>query len=215
MKLLIAVAIVKALTISVALRADLEQDAVDSASFRVGRNGLPLLIPVYIGKHKREFLLDTGTFLHVFDKRFRDTLGAPVRTSVVSTPGGDVATEMFTSPPMRLGKWDLPGEELVAVADLSSFYQYFGRANFVATIVRDIEIDDGAQPRREFELSARLGSEERRFTVPVARFRSLDWASEHLGAKAIIYPGEGKRDHTRCAVQTLSEEVEAGARKRT
>ncbi len=82
-------------------------------------------------------------------------------------------------------------------------------ANFVATIVRDIEIDDGAQPRREFELSARLGSEERRFTVPVARFRSLDWASEHLGAKAIIYPGEGKRDHTRCAVQTLSEEVEA------
>ncbi len=79
--------------------------------------------------------------------------------------------------------------------------------NFRALIATDVLEDDGAEVRRRFELEARLNGWCRRFTVTAEAFAAMGWVTEHLGARAIVYPGLGLRDHARAAVQVLSGEV--------
>lgn len=79
--------------------------------------------------------------------------------------------------------------------------------NFTATIATEIVEDDGVDTRRRFEVEARLNGCSRRFTVPADSFASMSWVAEHLGARAIIFPGFGLRDHARAAVQVLSTAV--------
>ena len=79
--------------------------------------------------------------------------------------------------------------------------------NFRATIVTDVLDDDGAELSRRFEVEARLNGFHRRFTIGAEVFAGMGWATEQLGARAIIYPGMGLRDHARAAVQLLSGEV--------
>lgn len=83
-----------------------------------------------------------------------------------------------------------------------------GLTNFCARIVADTALDDGAEVRRLFSIEASLGDNTRRFDVPAERFTSMNWATEHLGAGAIIYPGFGARDHARCAIQMFSDAIE-------
>lgn len=79
--------------------------------------------------------------------------------------------------------------------------------NFTARIVADIAEDDGAEVRRRFELEARLKDRSYRFSVPSGQFAGMGWATEHVGAGAIVYPGFGAKDHARAAVQLLSGDV--------
>jgi hypothetical protein len=76
--------------------------------------------------------------------------------------------------------------------------------NFTARITADVVRDDGAERQCAFEVVAKLGRREFRFTVPAAAFPSLDWAIENMGAGAIVYAGVGARDHARVAIQTFS-----------
>jgi hypothetical protein len=80
--------------------------------------------------------------------------------------------------------------------------------NFTARIVADFSEDDGIEVRRVFDLEAKLHNERRRFSVPAAQFPSLNWAIEQLGAGAIVYPGNGQRDHARAAIQFISDAPE-------
>src|SRR5207249_8981731 len=68
----------------------------------------------------------------------------------------------------------------------------------------DVLDDDGAEIRRRFEIEARLNGWCRRFAVTADAFAGLGWVTEHLGARAIVYPGLGLRDHARAAMQVLS-----------
>jgi hypothetical protein len=79
--------------------------------------------------------------------------------------------------------------------------------NFTAQIVREVEEDDGAEVRREYMLDAKLGGRTHRFRVPVAQFAGMNWASEHLGARALVYPGFTTKDRARFAIQVLSKDV--------
>jgi hypothetical protein len=79
--------------------------------------------------------------------------------------------------------------------------------NFSAKIVADLAEDDGVEVRRSFEIEAELGERRRTFTVPATAFVGMGWATEHLGAGAVVYPGFGLKDHARAAVQLLSGEV--------
>jgi hypothetical protein len=81
--------------------------------------------------------------------------------------------------------------------------------NFTARIVADVTEDDGAEVRHCFEIEAALKGRTSRFLVPADRFTAMNWPTEHLGAEAIIYPGQSLRDHARCAVQVLSGAVPA------
>jgi hypothetical protein len=78
--------------------------------------------------------------------------------------------------------------------------------NFTARIVAGVALDDGAEVRRRFEIETWLKGWSHRFLVPSERFAAMNWPVEHLGARAIVYPGQSLKDHTRCAVQLLSGE---------
>jgi hypothetical protein len=85
-------------------------------------------------------------------------------------------------------------------------------ANFTARIVADTVEDDGAETRRVFTVEARLSGQTRRFDVPAEQFATMNWPAAHLGARAILYPGQGVREHARTAIQTLSEAEEQRVR---
>jgi hypothetical protein len=72
--------------------------------------------------------------------------------------------------------------------------------NFTATIVADVAKDDGAEVKRHFEIEAHLAERHARFNVPAAKFASMGWVTEHLGALAIVYPGFSLKDHARAAL---------------
>jgi hypothetical protein len=78
--------------------------------------------------------------------------------------------------------------------------------NFVAHIVADISRDDGAETARVFEIEACLNGRLRNFTVPAAQFGGMRWSTEHMGAQAVVYAGQGTADHARAAIQLLSND---------
>ena len=79
--------------------------------------------------------------------------------------------------------------------------------NFTAKIVADIAEDDGVETRRTFEIEARLHGRTHRFTVPAQDFASMNWAMANLGASGVVSAGQGTKDHTRAAIQSLSGDV--------
>ena len=81
-------------------------------------------------------------------------------------------------------------------------------ANFTAQIVADVVEDDGSsEVRHVFETEAARGGRVWRFHVPAEKFGPMNWPTEHLGATAIIFPGQGVREHTRTAIQVLSTDM--------
>src|SRR5262245_37187179 len=62
--------------------------------------------------------------------------------------------------------------------------------NFTARIVADVAEDDGVETRRFFEIEVRQAARCVRTSVPAERFPSLTWATEALGAHAILAPGQ-------------------------
>jgi hypothetical protein len=81
--------------------------------------------------------------------------------------------------------------------------------NFVARIVEDVTIDDGAESQRHYVLDAKICNQHRqhRFRIPASQFPSLNWVGEHIGANAIVHPGQAVKDHARVAIQMLSGNV--------
>jgi uncharacterized protein DUF3854/uncharacterized protein DUF927 len=76
--------------------------------------------------------------------------------------------------------------------------------NFTAKIAADVRYNDGVEIKRVLEIDAHVNGRTARFDVPWSQFRGMDWATEHLGADAIVYAGLGVRDHASVAVQQLS-----------
>ena len=77
--------------------------------------------------------------------------------------------------------------------------------NFLARIVSDLVIDDGADPQRLFGLEAELGGHKIAFTIPATEFARMGWVLGKLGPEAIVYPGQTQ--HARAAVQALSHGI--------
>nr|MDP9479391.1 hypothetical protein [Actinomycetota bacterium] len=94
--------------------------------------------------------------------------------------------------------WDKPTQHGVTPTPLT---------NFNARIVADVAEDDGAEIKRSFKVEASLGERRVRFDVPAAKFASMAWHTEHLGASAIVYPGFSLKDHARAAIQLLCEGI--------
>jgi hypothetical protein len=78
--------------------------------------------------------------------------------------------------------------------------------NFGARIVADVEEDDGSgmRPRRLYEVEVWQGERTARVEVTSREFATLEWASDALGARAIVYPGNTNRDRVRTAIQEHS-----------
>ena len=74
--------------------------------------------------------------------------------------------------------------------------------NFQAAIITNVQLDDGVETRREFEIDAELMGRPKRFTIPASEFMNMNWPVERLGAAAIIFPNQ--REYARTAIQSLS-----------
>ncbi|WP_447964286.1 hypothetical protein [Nitrospira sp. Ecomares 2.1] len=81
--------------------------------------------------------------------------------------------------------------------------------NFPAQIVGDVVEDDGVERQRSLELEATVEGATSRFTIPASEFHSMNWPTQHLGPKAIVYAGYGGRDQTRVAMQSLSTAIDS------
>ena len=79
--------------------------------------------------------------------------------------------------------------------------------NFTASVVHDVIEDDGAETRRQFDIEATQGGRSVRATVPAAQFASLNWVADALGPTAIIFAGQGTKDHARAAIQAASQDA--------
>jgi hypothetical protein len=77
--------------------------------------------------------------------------------------------------------------------------------NYRAAVLSDIKLDDGAEVRREFEISAELSGEKHEFFVSASEFASMDWPITKIGVAAITYPNQ--RDYARAAIQSLSKDT--------
>jgi hypothetical protein len=78
--------------------------------------------------------------------------------------------------------------------------------NFLAKITRDVTHDDGAEKKRQFEISATLLGMKHVFEVSAAQFAAMSWVHERLGASAVVFPGYTTKDHARTAIQLYSGE---------
>ena len=84
--------------------------------------------------------------------------------------------------------------------------------NFTARIVGDVAEDDGAEVRRRFDIEATLHGRSHHFSVPASQFANMGWPVELLGARAIIFPSFGLKEHARTAVQLLSRRYPSAPR---
>jgi len=81
-------------------------------------------------------------------------------------------------------------------------------ANFIAQITTDIELDDGAETVRQYEILATVqGCQPKRVVLPASSFAPMNWPVEHLGARATVAAGLGAKDRLREAIQRLSRDV--------
>ena len=79
--------------------------------------------------------------------------------------------------------------------------------NFGATIIANVTVDDGFEPTRSFEIKATLKGRVGTFTVNASQFNQMNWVLENLGAEAVVQPGQGAKDRTRAAIQSLSKDI--------
>ena len=105
-------------------------------------------------------------------------------TTELREPPPDEEEDLTATVPYRVTPggliWDKPTQNGSVPTPLT---------NFTARITADVSEDDGAEVRRYFGIEARLGERAVCFDVPAPKFAGMAWATEHLGASAIVYPG--------------------------
>src|SRR5262249_4785752 len=79
--------------------------------------------------------------------------------------------------------------------------------NFNTHILAEVAHDDGSEIRRHFEVKAGIQGRSHQFVVPADHFDAMNWATEHLGAAAIIFPGFALRSHVAVAIRMLSGDM--------
>lgn len=78
--------------------------------------------------------------------------------------------------------------------------------NFNARIIAELIEDDGSlEETRVFEIEAELEGIKRLIRVPSSKFAAMAWPTSMLGARAIVFPGQG--DVARAAIQSLSKGI--------
>ena len=80
-------------------------------------------------------------------------------------------------------------------------------SNFSVRIERQVIITDGVEERRELDLCAVVGGQERRVTIAARQLASMTWIQDLLGPDAITYVVPSGRDHLRVGIQALSEPI--------
>lgn len=78
--------------------------------------------------------------------------------------------------------------------------------NFTARITEERERDDGVERTRTFVITGGLANGRALLEAEVAapQFATMNWPVAAWGTRAVVYAGQGTKDHLRAAVQMLS-----------
>ena len=81
--------------------------------------------------------------------------------------------------------------------------------NFTARITEERERDDGVERTLAFVLDGNLATGQRLPTAEVTapQFAGMGWTVSEWGSRAVVYAGQGTKDHLRAALQMLSGDV--------
>lgn len=146
-----------------------------------------------------------------------DNIADKVSLKVVSLSEGRTRTRAkgkSSKPETESDPWQKPPIKTVGpycIANNGCLYYTGGDypkllANFDARIVAEILIDDGAEQRRELEISGTLSSGKSlpNIEIQASQFSGLGWVLGKWGPTAVLNAGQTVKDHTRCAIQNLS-----------
>ena len=116
--------------------------------------------------------------------------------------GGDGATE-------RAGPYKIVNGAICHERDTKEGPITVPLANFDVRIVGEEIRDDGAERITVFAVGGALqgGKPLPRAEVLADRYSSMNWVTASWGTAAVVYAGQGTKDHLRVAVQMLSGEV--------
>jgi hypothetical protein len=78
--------------------------------------------------------------------------------------------------------------------------------NYRAAVITNIQLDDGVETKREFEVEAELMGRPSQFTIAAPAFARMEWPIERMGSAAITYPNQ--REYARAAIQWFSLSAE-------
>jgi hypothetical protein len=76
--------------------------------------------------------------------------------------------------------------------------------NFDVRIAVELTVTDGISWHKELEIEARLDGEIVTICIHAEEFNRLDWIVQYLGARAVVYAGNGMKERLRAAIQLLS-----------
>jgi hypothetical protein len=124
-------------------------------------------------------------------------IGWTTHIAEVMTELGLAAKPPYQESPSGLTWFKHKGDDIVPVR----------LTNFTTRIVNDVCEDDGFEQRRTFELESTLCGKQSRFCILSNQFSAMNWPVEHLGARAVVFPGQGTREHARVAIQQLSGDI--------
>lgn len=81
--------------------------------------------------------------------------------------------------------------------------------NFTARITEQRERDDGVERTLMFALTGKLANDKPLPTTEVSatNFTSMNWPITEWGTQAVVYAGQGTKDHLRTAIQMLSKDA--------
>lgn len=85
-------------------------------------------------------------------------------------------------------------------------YQETPLCNFSAKIAEEVVRDDGINRAMLFVIEGATadGRSLPRIEVPADKFASMNWVTAEWGARAVVFAGNGVKDHLRTAIQLLS-----------
>ncbi|MDG2214486.1 MAG: toprim domain-containing protein, partial [Verrucomicrobiota bacterium] len=115
------------------------------------------------------------------------------------------ARELQSKGSERVGCYGIEDGQLIQFKRTRDGEDAIPLTNFSARITAEVQKDDGAEIKRCLEIEAVLHEKPYRFQVRATDFQNMNWPVSNMGASAIVYAGQGKKDHARVAIQSLSK----------
>jgi hypothetical protein len=112
--------------------------------------------------------------------------------------------------PLRVGEYLVAGNQVCMRKQTVTGPVVLPLCNFVAKITREVIHDYGNGERQHhFEIEGTLadGTPLSATLVPSGQFAGLNWVPEAWGHRAVVFAGQGSKDHLRAALQLLSEDA--------
>ncbi|MGF5695125.1 hypothetical protein ACQE7U_28730, partial [Klebsiella pneumoniae] len=83
---------------------------------------------------------------------------------------------------------------------------YFPLGNFAAVIRREVALTDGVEAEHHLEVEGYLedGTPLEVARVRASEFPGMAWLTREWGGRAVLFAGQGTKDHARAAIQLLS-----------